>query len=520
MIKMIIKGKLRTLTAFHTGSGAAEFHTDMALAKDGEGNYYIPGTTLAGALRDYLNRSLGSYKAWYDATDEKEKQKLARKMPEDIIVKKLFGYQNNDDGHASALLVEDAPAVGDVKVSVRDHVVIIRETGSAAPGLKFDREVVQAGSEFAFRMEIDFKNMEEKEQLLPYIGYLVQTLKNGDIRLGGATSRGLGAVKLHQIKIFEWDLTEKENFEKFLQFQVNDNKIAPNVMLKNLPNPKKINPEPFAVIKLKCGIEGPFMIKSGAVDESDYPNPSADEKIEAPDMVCLRETNAFGEDVFVIPGSSIKGAFRAQAERIIKQCQGKNDSHRWLKPFKDDDGKVNLKKFGEYLKKRQERGIEPPEVESCFGDAEEGQGAFIFTDAYFEPKPDLTKVTNHVAIDPLTGGAIDSALYSMDAIWDDENAEFCMTLRVQRPELWQLGLLGHLLWDLHDGRIRLGFGKARGMGRVKIKEINSIRGRLPELTKKGEVVEFPITLTDEARHYLNELSDAFNKKMEEGRNNG
>jgi hypothetical protein len=58
------------------------------------------------------------------------------------------------------------------------------------------------------------------------------------------------------------------------------------------------------------------------------------------------------------------------------------------------------------------------------------------------------------------------------------------------------------------------------MGRVKIKEIASIHGYLPELSGKEEVTDFPTSLTAEARQYLQKLSDAFNHKMNEGQNNG
>ena len=498
---MIVKGHLRTLTAFHTGSGSAEFHTDMPLAKDGEGNYYIPGTSLAGALRDYLNRASGVYEEWCD--------KSHVKTSESEIVKRIFGFQEKNEGNASALLVEDAPAIGEVPVSVRDHLVIIRETGGAAPGLKFDREVVQAGAIFDFRMEMQSKTDHEMKALRPYIGSLVHALKQGDIRLGGATSRGLGAVMLEQIRIFEWDLQQESEFNEYLKFLVNDQQVPANVKLPDFPVSDQLKPEPFVEIKLRCGIDGPFMIKSGAVDESRYEN-----EAEAPDMVCLLESDSFRKDSFVIPGSSIKGAFRAHAERIIKMCRPRVDEKFWLENFKEN-GTIDLKKFGRYLEIRKQSSHEPPEIEACFGDADRGQGSFIFTDAYFEPNEHLTKITNHVAIDPLTGGAIDSALYSMDAIWDDKNAEFTMLLRVQRPELWQLGLLGHLLKDLHDGRIRLGFGKTRGMGRVLIKEVLQIRACIHELTGTNEVMELPLVLNEQTATYLEQLSGAFNQKMEQ-----
>jgi CRISPR/Cas system CSM-associated protein Csm3 (group 7 of RAMP superfamily) len=78
----------------------------------------------------------------------------------------------------------------DVAVELRDGVGIDRETRTAGTGVKFDLEVIPAGTSFAGK--IRFKNPADYE-----IGLLAQALwmlNEGGLLLGGKSARGLGWV--------------------------------------------------------------------------------------------------------------------------------------------------------------------------------------------------------------------------------------------------------------------------------------------------------------------------------------
>ncbi|MGD9489755.1 MAG: RAMP superfamily CRISPR-associated protein [Calditrichaceae bacterium] len=480
--KLILRGKLKNRTAFHTGAVGDDFYTDQPLARNGSGNFYIPGTSLAGALRAYAQNL---YK------DEK-------------IITQLFGYQNGDDGWASRVFVEDAEIHSVSARSIRDHLVIMRETGTAAPSLKFDEEIIEAGSTFDFLLEIDLDEEIDLNQIKGMVKAWITGFKNSEIILGASGSRGMGRFTLTEEKVYIWDLSKAEEFDSYLEFLVNDRAKA--VDYSGFPDVK--SNKTFLNFRLLCGIDGPFMIKDGVVDESAYDG-------DAPDMVCRKEMDQDGKESFVIPGSSIKGAFRAQTERIINLCRNKKAfDPLWYKKYMSD-GAIDLKKFGQYLEDRIKEGAEPKEVSLCFGSTDDGQGAFLFEDAYFKDTNNMTKVTNHVAIDPLTGGAKDGALYSMEAIWN-QDAEFELAIQVQNPELWQLGLLGHLLKDLFTGEIRLGFGKMRGMGKVTLKKLMGGRVQLEALTGSAGAVDLPDTFTGDAVRWLDQLSVSFNEQMKKG----
>lgn len=78
------------------------------------------------------------------------------------------------------------------RTQVRDGVGIDRDTGRAAPGLKYQFEVVPAGA--AFELELLVENASEAELGLLWLG--LGAFERGEVLMGGAKSRGLGWCKL------------------------------------------------------------------------------------------------------------------------------------------------------------------------------------------------------------------------------------------------------------------------------------------------------------------------------------
>jgi CRISPR/Cas system CSM-associated protein Csm3 (group 7 of RAMP superfamily) len=92
-------------------------------------------------------------------------------------------------------------------------------------------------------------------------------------------------------------------------------------------------------------------------------------------------------------------------------------------------------------------------------------GRFAASDAY--PKANsvpLVEVRDGVAIDRFTGGAAQGAKYDLEVL---TRGEFETTLEIRNFERWQLGLVGLVLRDMEEGLVRIGFGKSRGLGRIK-----------------------------------------------------
>lgn len=234
--KYIIKGTLIAETPIHIGAGEESLdpiQTDNSVIKDVNGKPYIPGSSIKGALRSYLETLLLSgvdqrFKACLIVNDpclgdEDEVEKIKRIYQEekrdrdlDLIVAEEI-YRNLCDvcrifGNpyfASKLKVDDCTLKGDAHLSIRDGVGIDRDTGTAADGKKYDFEQVDAGAQFEFCMSVD--NLEpEHEELLKL---MVKVLESGQLKVGGKTSVGLGCIRLIDTRAYK---IEPTNFRSYL----------------------------------------------------------------------------------------------------------------------------------------------------------------------------------------------------------------------------------------------------------------------------------------------------------------
>jgi len=95
---------------------------------------------------------------------------------------------------------------------VRDGVGIDRDLGTAKEGIKFDFEVVPKGA--AFDIHILVENAEDWEVGLLLLA--LRAIKQGELPLGGKTTRGLGWGSLEELKV---EKVSKENLLEWLQGQ-------------------------------------------------------------------------------------------------------------------------------------------------------------------------------------------------------------------------------------------------------------------------------------------------------------
>ncbi len=441
--RIYIKGDLMTESPLHVGGLSLDPTIDLALAVDGNGRLYIPGTSMAGALRSFTNRS------------------------------DLWGYQEKNQGHASFMVIEDTylPDEAIVVTEVRDGVQIDRRWGTAADKGKFDRAIIPKGTRLALKISLDLpKDSKQSASYHASLGHLLGALAAGDIRLGAAKTRGLGRVRLANCQELVHTLNTKAGILAALQNPPTDQKSYKEYSLpkdKNLVSSHikvTINWQPVGAVMVKDAIEG-----------------------NAIDILPLTSSN--GENLaLVIPGSSIKGALRSQAERIV----------RTLCP-----SIVTSEDF------RQQ--VQVPIVQNLFGAAARkgetqlGQGALFVEDCYstqqtsrsaWQEVVQADKESNlipllsnanlataqqafHVAIDRWTGGAAEHMLYSnLEPFGIDWSPiELGINLaRLTTDPLSAIALLLLLLRDLSQKRIPIGYGVNRGLGAISVQNIE-IKGR-------------------------------------------
>jgi CRISPR/Cas system CSM-associated protein Csm3 (group 7 of RAMP superfamily) len=135
-----------------------------------------------------------------DPADFAEQQKKgvgqgAKKLevPRDICdVCNLFGHPIFASRLRFADMKVKAGTWHELLLQVRDGVAIDRETGTVAGPMKFDFEVVPPGVQFELAVTAD--NVEDWQLAMLFAA--VEAMNDGVGRLGGSTSRGLGAVEL------------------------------------------------------------------------------------------------------------------------------------------------------------------------------------------------------------------------------------------------------------------------------------------------------------------------------------
>lgn len=230
-----------------------------------------------------------------------------------------------------------------------------------------------------------------------------------------------------------------------------------------------------AILEFTIEPDGPILVKAG--DTGADPT--------RPDMEFVRTWRG-GERVVYLPGPSLKGVLRAHCERIARSL----DEELACNPVDDKASCSN------HFKKIKD-DVDGPRAhrESCFICQMFGNTALAghlrTADAYplgldeferFYPdkkqKRDMKQVSreerkkqiaprveerNGVAIDRVFGSVAGKALFQLEVC---TAGQFKTRLQVQNFTLAQLGLLALALRDLKLGRVGVGFGKSRGLGRV------------------------------------------------------
>lgn len=482
-----VTGELTALDPLHVGSGGESVETDLALAVDGQGRLYTPGTGLAGALRHWCEQRFGTR-----ATNA------------------VWGWQAETESrispdHASFLFVEDSllQDPDNHPSEVRDHVGIDRQWGSAAAGIKFDRAVLPRGAKFDFTLTLDLpQDTAEAARARAMLGHLLRALQAAEIRLGAAKTRGLGRVQLSgELSIAE----QRWNRGGLIGWLKGD---LPRVSIQQLtaadPTFQPGN-RPRLEIEIRWQPEGPVMVKSGA------------DGITADSVPLLGGCR--GGLAPLIPGSSFKGALRSQAERILRtvlQLQqpawtSRNSPGRVRFLDQLDEGyevqHAGMELIQYLFGARSRRGGKIAQaslsVADCFSRmpsaAENWDALYFDTNAPDGAEKDAAQKQArfrqaqartlrkgwqqafHVAIDRWTGGAAENLLYQVLEPFSEPWESFRLELDLGRlspsgqenascqSAAWVLLLL--TLRELASDRIPIGFGVNRGLGAVAIDEI-------------------------------------------------
>lgn len=425
--------RLRAESPFMIGNGE-DTYSDKDLLVDHKGEVFIPGTSLAGVCRAYLESKWSQDK-----------------------VDKIFG--SGKVGKISSLdkqskvIFYDSFLIRDSKRRIRDSVSLTNKV--AEDNHKFDFEIVEAGAEFAFRIEFRIDDDKDEEQLVnDCIQTLVNGFNQGEIRIGGKTNRGYGYFKLFlqpqgKSQGLHWksfDMKKEEDLLAYLdfnwsldEFQTMD-VIVPEVATKQ-PISRCLQLKSFLFIR-DYGIQqskGQAEITAGPLKN--------------------------GRGQVVIPGTSWAGVFRQQMKRIVDSLDVAM-LFSIFPEFHSNDGKFDSDGFI-----RQLFGF----VDKASKEAQASQIAF--RESVFNEKEISEIVRTRTAVDRFTGGASNGLLFSNKLAYRKGNKTTCqLEIQLANPLVFNgkelddgqnkfiSSLLASCIQDLEEGYLAIGGQTAVGGG--------------------------------------------------------
>lgn len=394
--RLILKGIIQLQSPALIGCGRAE-STDIDLIKDSDGKPYIPATSLIGTLRTNIK-------------------------PDGINLDSFWGYTNNTDSAQSAIRCEDLNIVsnGANAVEIRDGIKIDSKNGIVESGAKYDYEIIPKGVKFHIKMEVAY-GVDNKETYAKMLKTIEHNLSSGMISVGAKTNSGLGSVKLTDAHIYDFDYSSKEAVLLWLK-QDFDKKHE----IKGI--------EPYATRYNDFVMNITLKLKTSLIVRSYSSSP------DAPDAVHIKSGN---EEI--IPGTSLKGAIRARAERIENTIHNNNQIVDEL--------------FGFVIDKKDEAQAKGKKK----GDAKKGK---IRIDEVTLPKF-ISELQTRIKIDRFTGGTIEAALFETMPLFalkekDEEIKNIRITIKKCEP--YEAGLMLLVLKDLWTGDLAVGGEKNIGRG--------------------------------------------------------
>lgn len=410
--KIMLYVQVRFLSPLNVSSGEDEW-TDADLLRDGNGDVFVPGSSLAGAMRAYI---------------KKEKNESC-----------LLGYTKHeenglDTGKMSALFISDLTFDEPTLSGVRDGVELNAQK-TAKTESKYDMEILEAGSKAHFFLELTVREQDNEAEMRQEIGKIFRGINEGEIRLGSKKTRGFGKFKI--LSVAEKEYT-KENYTDYANAYQNDSwKNAENKLKKWMENadwtPSMIHIE--VPLRMKGGISiRRYAAKKG---EPDY--------VQLTRPVIQRDENGNEtgkNEIAVLPGNRLTGAIRHRMETIIGE----------------------LKEAGVKLPKNS---ADADIIKRVFGYVDGNQGCasnIIVHEADIKGAKPLTMVRTGVS-------RFESAVKKGSLYTEKTYVDGTLNVRIDvrkgnrtQDEEWILGILLLVLKELQSGLLAVGGQTAIGRG--------------------------------------------------------
>lgn len=246
--------------------------TDMDVLRNSRGEVFIPGTSIAGAFRNYLQRSR-----------DKEGS---------------FGFSKGEDGRMSSVYISDiylqAP-----KITVRDGVQLSDEKQVEN---KFDMEIIEPGAAGILYLTYVIRENDLELDVEQEAAHLIRAVESGEIRFGRSKNRGFGRAAVRDIYQAEFTAAE---VKEWISFSTRYRELSAYPIKKKYEEWIRIcqeSEQKYYRINVPLKLTGGISIREYSAE---------------PSKADFEHITSNGEPV--IPGTSWNGAIRADVKDILQQ---------------------------------------------------------------------------------------------------------------------------------------------------------------------------------------------------------
>lgn len=400
----IIKYLVKAVCAQPLHIGSAFGDKEEVLVHPTDDRPFIQASSISGVLRQYYEK----------LHDEKQTERL-------------FGT-TSFDGASKVRFSDGIFSEKDLILELRPRVKINPETGTCdnsiikgtnmQAGHKFNMEYIGAGAEFQFSFYLyDDALQDDLEDVLAAV-------HQESVQFGGQKSNGCGFINLKSLKRKTFDMTKQEDRRKWADEEMLEDHEYEDIFSHMEASSKKAI---AYEVMVEGNTEGELLVKNIAVQ--DYGK-------DAPDSMNIR--NAAKD--YIVPGSSLKGSFRSQMERIASYI-----------------GNDNI-------------------IDGTFGKSGNSQSAgragnIVFYDTIVGNREDndCARVKSRIHIDKFTGGVMHGALFNEKNVSGMVN--FHIVIYDRNAPDSTCGLLLMALRDMALGVMNVGGGFNVGKGIIDVKKI-------------------------------------------------
>ncbi len=249
------------------------------------GKVYIPGSSIAGAFRNY-------YESYINTTCGSDNNRLFGGA--ETGISRLVFYDAFLVENTNKEMLASRPGI---KIDSEKMSVVSSGLGSKKSGHKFKRQFLNKGIRFLFSFELnnyedecDFvKTQKEFEDLL-------RALAVGDISFGSNKMIGYGRFEINSVSKSIFDLRNFNDMFKYLLKETKDVEITEDIVNNGYLSSK-------VHFRIIARATTPLLIKDEVVRSSDEPDSK---------NITDNKGNC------IIPGSSLKGVLRSRAEKLAK----------------------------------------------------------------------------------------------------------------------------------------------------------------------------------------------------------